>query len=71
MRANALNNVLNDFNRLPLSDKEYLAKLLEKRLVEAKREAIAQRAEQAAENLKKKKVKKGTIEDLRKDLELD
>jgi len=71
MRANALNNVLNDFNRLPLSDKEYLAKLLEKRLVEAKREAIAQRAEQATENLKKKKVKKGTIEDLRKDLELD
>ena len=39
------------------------------KFIEDKREAIAQRAKQAAANLKKGKVKKGSLKDLQKDLE--
>jgi len=71
MRSNTLNKIIGDFSRLPLNDKEYIAEVLEKQLIEAKREAIEKRAKRALANLKKGKVKRGTIQELYKDLELD
>lgn len=66
-----LNDVLKDFSLLPLPDKEYVVEIMEKQLIEAKREDIAKRAKKAMKNLKKGGVKKGTVEDLYKDIELD
>ena len=70
MRTDALNRVIDDFSRLPLTDKEYLAEIIEKQLIEAKREAIARRTKKALENLKRGKVKRGTVKDLHRDLEV-
>lgn len=66
-----LNDVLKDFSLLPLSDKEYVVEIMEKQLIEAKRDDIAKRAKKAMKNLKKGAVKKGTVENLYKDIELD
>lgn len=66
-----LNDVLKDFNLLSLADKEYVVEIMEKQLIEAKRDDIARRAKKAIENLKKGTVKRGTIKDLYKDMELD
>jgi len=66
-----LNKVIEDFNNLPLEDREYALELIKKQIIEAKREAIAKRTEEANDNLKKGNVKKGNIETLRRDLESD
>jgi hypothetical protein len=66
-----LNEVLNEFNRLPLGEKEYVVEVMERQLIEAKREAIAKRAKKAMTNLRKGTVRKGTIRELYKDLESD
>lgn len=66
-----LNDVLKDFSLLPLADKEYVVEIMEKQLIEAKRDDIAQRAKMAMKSLKKGTIKKGTIKDLYKDIELD
>ena len=71
MSSTTLNKVIEDFNQLPLDDKDYVIDIIKKQLIEAKREAIAKRAETTLSNLKKKKVKSGTIEELYKDLEGD
>ena len=70
MRGTALNKVIEDFGRLPLDDREYAADLIKKQLIEAKREAIYNRAKSALANVKKGKIKLGTVKDLRKDLEI-
>ncbi len=70
--ANAnLSKVIADFSVLPLDEKEYALDIIKKQLIEAKRESIAQRAKKAMSNVKKGKVKKGTLKDLYKDLESD
>ncbi len=66
-----LNKVIDDFRKLPLDDKEYAVGIIEKQMIEAKREAISRRAKRAAFNLRKGAVKRGSIKDLYKDLELD
>ena len=66
-----LNKVINDFSLLPLDDKEYVADIIEKQLIEAKRDAIAERAKKAMANLRRGAVKKGTVKELYKDLEID
>jgi hypothetical protein len=68
--ANTLNKLVEDFSLLPLDDKEYALDLIKKQLIEAKRNAIARRAQEAKANLKKGLVKKGTIKDLYKELEV-
>ena len=43
--ANAtLNKVIDDFRKLPLDEKEYVIDIIEKQMIEAKREAISRRA---------------------------
>jgi hypothetical protein len=70
--ANAnLNKVIADFSVLPLDEKEYALDIIKKQLIEAKRESIAQRAREAMSNVRKRRVKKGTLKDLYKDLESD
>jgi hypothetical protein len=66
-----LNKVIEDFRKLPLPEREYVIDIIEKQLIEAKREAIFRRAKRAVLNLKKGAVKKGTLKELYKDLEVD
>ena len=70
--ANAtLNKVIDDFRKLPLDEKKYVIDLIEKQMIEAKREAIFRRSKRAILNLKRGAVKRGTVKDLYQDLELD
>jgi hypothetical protein len=71
MGASTLNRVIEDFELLPIDDKEYAFSIITKQLIEAKREAIAKRAKEAMANLRKGAIQKGTIKDLMKDLEGD
>ena len=66
-----LDKVIKEFSLLPLEDKEYAVDIIEKQLIEAKRDAIAKSAKRAMGNLKKGAVKKGAVKDLYKDLEID
>jgi hypothetical protein len=71
MKGVTLNRIIDDFNELPFEDREYAIELIQKQLIEAKRERIVRRVKEAETNLRKGKVKKGTMEDLLKDLEND
>ena len=71
METTSLNRLIEDFNELPFEDREYAVELIRKQLIEAKRERIAGRAKGAMSNLKKDKVKKGSVEDFLQDLEND
>ena len=71
MLQSNLSNVIEEFGHLPYEDKEYVAEVLRKQLAEEKRERLSKRVAEAKSNYKKGEVKRGTIEDLRKDLEND
>lgn len=71
MLSTPLNKIIEDFNELPFEDREYAVELIQKQLIEAKREKIASRAKDAEANLKKGRIKRGSIEDLMRDLEND
>jgi hypothetical protein len=71
MNVAILNKIIEEFNHLPLDDKEYAVEVIEKQLIEAKRAAIAKRAKEAMVNLRKGNSKIGDIKELYKDLESD
>lgn len=71
MNGATLNRIIDDFNELSFEDKEYAIELIQKQLIEAKRERIVRRSKEVETNLRKGKVKRGTMEDLLKDLEND
>jgi len=66
-----INRIVEDFNRLTLNDKEYAVDIFQKQLIDAKRDAISKRAKEAMSSLKKGTAKRGTMADLRRDLESD
>jgi hypothetical protein len=65
-----LDKVIEDFSLLRLDDKEYAFDIIEKQLIEAKRDAIVERAKRAMVNLRKGAVRKGAVKDLYRDLEI-
>jgi len=69
MKGGMLNKVIGDFSNLPLEDKEYAIYIIKKQLIEAKRDAILRRTREAMANVRKGRVKKGTVKDLYADLE--
>jgi len=66
-----VNEVIEGFMGLSYEDKEYAVEIVEKQLVEIKREKIAQRAKEAMANYRKGKVKAGNVKELYEDLEGD
>jgi len=64
-------DVIEEFGHLPYEEKEYVAEILRKQLAEERRERLSKRVAEAKSNYKKGEVKRGTIEELRKDLEND
>jgi len=71
MSNTSVNEVIKEFGQLPSTDKEYVAEIITKQVIELKRERLAQRAEEAKMNLKKGSVKSGGIKELLEDLESD
>ena len=71
MKVATINKIIEDFNHLPLDDKEYAVEVIGKQLIEAKRMAIAKRAKEAMVNMKKGNSKIGDVKELYKDLESD
>ena len=53
MTKGVLNKLIEDFESLPLDDKEYALEIIKKQVIEAKRDTIARRAKMAAANYKK------------------
>ena len=71
MKSATLNKIIEEFIELPLEEKEYAIEIINRQMIEAKRNAIAKRAKVAKANYKKKKIKSGSVQDLVKDLESD
>lgn len=71
MSNTSVNEVIKEFGQLRSKDKEYVAEIIRKQVIELKRERLAQRAEEAKMNLKKGFVKSGGIKELLEDLESD
>lgn len=59
-----INSILQEIASLPPDDQVYIAEILEKRIHQLKREQILSRAEEAEENYRTKKVKKGNAGNL-------
>ena len=71
MKPTSINTVIEKFNSLLFEEKEFAVDIIKKVYAEEARKTIAAMARKATENLKKGKVKKGTVSDLYKDLEND
>jgi hypothetical protein len=71
MSVAVINNVIEKFSLLSIEEKEYVAEIISKQLIELRREKIAQRIIEARSNLEKGLVKRGSIQDLFEDLEND
>jgi hypothetical protein len=71
MSQPSVNHVIQEFGDLPFEEKEYVAEILKKQLAEERRERLSERVAEAKADYKKGEVKRGTIEDLREDLEND
>ena len=71
MKTESLNKLIEEFNNLSLEDREYAVSIIEKQLIDAKREVISIRVKKALGNYKKGICKTGSVSDLYKDLESD
>jgi len=71
MSGVTITKLIEEFNLLPLDDKEFAAEIIRKQLIEAKRNAIVKRVKEVRAHLTKGMVKRGTVKELYKDLEGD
>jgi hypothetical protein len=67
----SIHAVIEEFGHLTLEDREYVAEVVQKQIIESKRGLIAKRAREAISNLKKGAVTRGTLKDLQRDMEND
>ena len=66
--AVSLNTVIEYVDKLDIEDQQYLQELIHRRLIDAKRSAIVNRAKQAKVSLRKNQCRSGTAKDLLADL---
>jgi hypothetical protein len=71
MNNSDINKVIEEFSHLPPEDKEYVAEIIRKQVIEVKRDRLAERAREAKENFERGAVKTGTLKDLTEDLDRD
>lgn len=69
MSSTTLNKLIEEFSTLTVEDKEYAIEVIKKQLIEAKRETISKRANEAMVNRGKGKTQTGTVKKLYKDLD--
>ena len=66
--AVSLNTVLEYVDKLDIEDQQYLQEIIQRRLIEKKRSAIARRAKHAKAGIQKSLSRNGTAQDLLADL---
>jgi hypothetical protein len=66
--AVSLNTVLEYVDKLDIEDQQYIQEIIRRRLIDAKRAAIALRAKDEKDNVRKNKSRCGTAKDLLADL---
>ena len=71
MNDSNINKVIEEFSHLPPEDKEYVAEVIRKQLIEVKRDRLAERAREAKMNFERGEAKTGTLNDLMEDLDRD
>jgi hypothetical protein len=71
MQTATINDAYSMYNELSLEDKEYFIGLIEKQIIDARRNAILERAKEAKENYIKGNVFSGSINDIMEYLEND
>ncbi len=71
MNSSTAHNILDEINRLPKEEKDYLREKILKQLTEEKRKEILLRVKEAEVNYSSCKTKTGSADDLLKDLEND
>jgi len=71
MSDSNIDKVIEEFRHLPLEDKEYVAEIINKQLIELKRGRLSERAKEARSNLEKGAVKTGGMAELVEDLDRD
>jgi len=71
MNNSNINKVIEEFRHLPPEDKEYVAEIIRKQLIEVKRDRLAERAREARMNFEKGSAKTGSLKDLMEDLDSD
>jgi len=67
----SISSLMEQFGKLPLTDRSFAIDLMQRQMVESRRKALALRTAQAYRNYKQGKVKRGNIADLKKVLEND
>jgi len=71
MNNSNINKVIEEFSPLPQEDKEYVAEILRKQVIEEKRNRLAERAREARTNFERGSAKMGALKDLMEDLDSD
>ena len=71
MKISNIDQVIKDFNALIPEEQEYTINIIQKIMIDSKRETLSSRANKAVLNLGKGKVKHGSAKDLLNDLEHD
>ena len=71
MSNSNISKVIEEFSHLPPDDKEYVAEIIRKQLIDLKRDRLVERAREARMNLERGTVKTGTIKELMEDLDRD
>jgi hypothetical protein len=67
----SISSLMEQFGKLPLPDRSFAVDLMRRQMIDARRSAFARRATHAIHNYKLNKVKRGTIEDLKRTLDND
>jgi hypothetical protein len=71
MNNSNINKVIEEFSHLPEEDKEYVAEIIKKQVIEEKRNRLAERAREAKVNFETGSAKTGALRDLMEDLDSD
>ena len=71
MNNSNINKVIEEFSHLASEDKEYVAEIIRKQVIETKRNRLAERAREARLNFERGSVKAGSVKDLMEDLDSD
>ncbi|MBM2814067.1 MAG: hypothetical protein HW421_829 [Ignavibacteria bacterium] len=66
-----LNIIVDQFNQLEYENQEFLVDIFQKQIIEKKREKLIHEIELAESNIKAGKFKRGSVDELMRDLEDD
>ncbi|HBI36016.1 MAG: hypothetical protein A2015_06205 [Spirochaetes bacterium GWF1_31_7] len=71
MNTSLITNIISEYEELPYNDKIFVLEIFQKQVIEAKRDAIRERADEAMSNYHISAVKKGSLNDLLSDIDDD